>query len=68
MLNIGEKWDDENYLDAEQVYLAACCEHKVWDPTSHGLDRSLFNGNAKAFDLVDQYVTDAGSRHRWSCW
>ncbi|HPJ19114.1 MAG TPA: DnaB-like helicase C-terminal domain-containing protein [Actinomycetota bacterium] len=60
MLNIGEEWDDENYLDAEQVYLAACCEHKVWDPTSHGLDRSLFNGNAKAFDLVDQYVTDAG--------
>lgn len=47
--------EDEAGLDPEQVYLASCCEAGVWEPQLHGVDRSMFVANVRAFDLVEQY-------------
>lgn len=51
---------DEAGLDSEQVYLAACCTAGVWEPQLHGVDRSMFVANVRAFDLVEQYVSAHG--------
>lgn len=47
--------EDEAGLDPEQVYLASCCDAGVWEPQLHGVDRSMFVSNTRAFDLVEQY-------------